>query len=398
MNLSRVVVVGASAAGLTAAETLRREGYEGRLTLVDADPSPTYDRPPLSKQLLRGEWERERLALRAPEVLDSLGAYWHLGSRATRLDLDSRNVDLADGSRLPFDGLVVATGVHPRRIAAAHGLRGVHVLRTVEDALDLRRALVPDARAVVVGAGFLGSEAAAVARELGCAVTLVEPGPAPLARLGARISARVARLHVERGVDLRCGTGVSGFRDEGGHVTAVLLDTGEEIPASVVLVAIGSDPVVDWLGGSGLTIDDGLVCDEHCLAAPGVAAAGDVASWQHPALGRLRLEHRMNATEQGMAAARALLGSRVPFAPVPYFWSDQFDVRIQVYGVPGRGDFRVVDGDPVAGPFTAVEHDESGRVRAVAGWNMPRQLRALRQKLVDQYAVPAESGGAHAFL
>lgn len=389
MTLEQVVVVGVSAAGLTAAETLRREGYDGRLVLVDADPRPPYDRPPLSKQLLRGDWPEEKLALRPPAALEGLGADWRLGVRAEGLDLVGHRVTLSDGTSAGFDGLVIASGVRPRMLPCAAGHAGAHVLRTVEDAVVLRRELVPGAAVVVVGAGFLGTEAAAVAADLGCHVTVVDPLALPLQRqLGPRIGKRVARLHREHGVTLRGGSGVSDVRTEHGRVVGVVLDDGDELPADVLLVAIGAEPVTDWLRGSGLVIDDGVRCDEYCQAAPGVVAAGDVASWLHPTLGRLRLEHRMNATEQGMAAARTLLGQRVPFAPVPYFWSDQYDVRVQVYGRPTAADFSAVEGSLDEGPFAAVQRDDSGRVTAVAGWNMPRQLRALRQELVVPAVVP----------
>lgn len=388
MTLEQVVVVGVSAAGLTAAETLRREGYAGRLVLVDGDPRPPYDRPPLSKQLLKGDWTEERLALRPPTALEGLGAEWRLGVRAERLDLVAGRVALADGASVAFDGLVVATGVRARTLPFAAGVAGAHVLRTVEDALALRRELVPGAAVVVVGAGFLGTEAAAVATELGCRVSVVDPLELPLQRqLGPRIGERIAGLHREHGVALHCGRGVADVRQAAGRVAGVVLDDGSEIPADVLLVAIGAEPVTDWLRGSGLVLDNGVQCDELCRAAPGVVAAGDVASWLHPTLGRLRLEHRMNATEQGMAAARTLLGLGTPFAPVPYFWSDQYDVRVQVYGRPTDADFTAVEGSLDEGPFAAVQRDAAGRITAVAGWNMPRQLRGLRQELVDQQAV-----------
>lgn len=389
MALEQVVVVGVSAAGLTAAETLRREGYAGRLVLVDSDPRPPYDRPPLSKQLLKGEWPEEKLALRPAAALDGLDADWRLGVRASRLDLPARRVVLADGASVPYDGLVIATGVRPRTLPAAAGAAGAHVLRTVEDALALRRELVPGAAVVVVGAGFLGTESAAVAAEIGCRVTVVDPLDLPLQRqLGARIGARIAGLHRAHGVSLLCGRGVADVRLADGRVSGVALTDGTELAADVLLVAIGAEPVLDWLEDSGLVLGNGVQCDELCRAAPGVVAAGDVASWVHPTLGRLRLEHRMNATEQGMAAARTLLGRGTPFAPVPYFWSDQYDVRIQVYGRPTDADFTAVEGSLDAGPFAAIQRDGTGRITAVAGWNMPRQLRGLRQELVDQQAVP----------
>lgn len=389
MALDQIMVVGVSAAGLTAAETLRREGYAGRLVLVDGDLRLPYDRPPLSKQLLKGDWTEERLALRPPATLAALDADWRLGVRAEKLDLYSRRVALSDGTDVAFDGLVIATGVQARTLPCAAGRPGAHVLRTVEDSLALRQELVPGAAVVVVGAGFLGTEAAAVATEIGCRVSVIDPLDLPLQRqLGSAIGARIARLHRDHGVALHCGRSVADVRELDGRVAGVVLDDGTEVAADVLLVAIGAEPGTDWLRGSGLVLDNGIRCDAFCQAAPGVVAAGDVASWLHPTLGRLRLEHRMNATEQGMAAAKTLLGQRVPFAPVPYFWSDQYNVRVQVYGLPTGADFSAVEGSLGEGPFAAVQYDTDGRVTAVAGWNMPRQLRGLRQKLVAQQAVP----------
>jgi 3-phenylpropionate/trans-cinnamate dioxygenase ferredoxin reductase subunit len=379
-----VVVVGASAAGLTAAETLRRDGYTGRLTLVGAEDRLPYDRPPLSKQVLAGGWPPEKVELRGAAALEGLDAQWTLGVPAAGLDVAGRRLTLADGRELSFDGLVLATGVRPRRLPAGHELAGVHVLRTLEDALALRTGLLAARRVAVVGAGFLGAEVAAVAREMGLEVTVVDPLPAPMIRqFGPVVGGLLADLHTAHGVRVRCGVGLREILGQDGRVTGVLTDDDERVPADLVLVAIGSAPAVDWLAGSGLGIGNGVECDEFCRAAPGVVAAGDVANWPHPGVGeRIRVEHRMNATEQGAAAARALLGSTEPFAPVPYFWTDQYDVKIQVYGhVPPTAEFAVVEGDPATGRFAAL-YGHGGHVVAALTWNMAKQARLLRAQVI----------------
>jgi NADPH-dependent 2,4-dienoyl-CoA reductase/sulfur reductase-like enzyme len=386
VTLKHVVVVGVSAAGLTAAETLRREGYTGRLTLVGEEDRPPYDRPPLSKQVLSGSWQPERTALRTETDLTALDADFRLGTKATGLAARTRELRLSDGSVLGYDGLVIATGVTPRRLPFGHGLAGVHVLRTMSDTLALRRELLSATAIVVVGAGFLGAEVASVASGLGLHVTLVDPLPAPMIRqFGPRIGAMIATLHADHGVVVRSGVGVSGLAEADGHVSGVELSDGTVLPAGVVLIAIGSVPATGWLAGSGLSLSNGVECDALCRAAPQVVAAGDVASWTHPGLGRrLRVEHRMNATEQGMAAAKTLLGKGEPFSPVPYFWTDQYDVRIQVYGSwPAEAEIAVTEGDPGEGRFVAL-YGWQGAVVGALGWNMPRELRLHRRQVVDR--------------
>ncbi|MET7703878.1 FAD-dependent oxidoreductase [Streptomyces sp. NPDC005485] len=376
---NRIVVVGASAAGLAAVVALRKGGYDGTLTLVGDEPHAPYDRPPLSKQILSGAWSPEQLPLRSPADLDALGLDLRLGAAATGLDTAERTVRLADGATLTYDGLIVATGVRPRRLPG----EGAHVLRTRDDALALRERLGPGRRLVVVGAGFLGAEAAAVARGLGARVTLLEPAPVPLAHaVGEAVGRVLSRAHLEHGVDLRCGVTVTEVTEDG-----VRLADGELVEADEVLVAIGSLPNTEWLAGSGVTVDDGVVCDEYCAAAPGVYAAGDVARWYNPLFGTsMRIEHRTNAAEQGMAAARNLLApaARKPFAPVPYFWSDQYDMRIQAFGhLRGHDEVAVVDGDLAEGRFVAA-YRTGERVSGTLAVGMPpKAIHGWRRAIVD---------------
>lgn len=381
----RVVIVGASAAGLTAAEALRRKGYDGRLTLIGAETHQPYDRPPLSKQVLAGTWEPERVRLRDDRKLGDLGATLLLGRTATALDVAGRRVVL-DGGTVDYDALVIATGAAPRRLPGSD-LAGVHVLRTLDDALALRAALLAGPKVVVVGAGFLGCEVAAVAGSMGLDVTLVDPLPVPMHRqFGTAIGELVAATHTEHGVGVRCGVGVSRFVAAHGRVVGVELTDHSTLAADVVLVAVGAVPATGWLAGSGLPLGDGVECDARCQAGPGVWAAGDVASWHNEHTGtRMRVEHRMNATEQAIAVAGNVLGDDKPFAPVPFFWTDQYDVKIQAYGTfPPDATSGVVSGDPADGRFIAAfgEHEV---VTGVVAWNgVPREVRAVRQWVVDR--------------
>jgi NADPH-dependent 2,4-dienoyl-CoA reductase/sulfur reductase-like enzyme len=376
-----VVIVGASAAGLTAAEALRRRGYEGRLTLVGDEPGLPYDRPPLSKQVLAGTWEPARAALRDEQALAGLGADLLLGRAATGLDTFRRQVLLDGGGTVGYDALIIATGVTPRSLPGA-SLDGICLLRTMNDALALRARLLARPKVVVVGAGFLGAEVAAAARQLGLDVTLADPLPVPMLRqFGPRIGELIAAMHRDHGVTVRCGTGVSRFLEAGGRVTGVELADGAVVDADLVVVAVGAAPATGWLAGAGLPLANGVECDDRCQAAPGIWAAGDVASWPHPRFGgRLRLEHRMNAAEQAIAAAGNLLGDDKPFAPVPYFWTDQYDAKIQAYGIfPAGADIKFLSGDPAERRFTAA-YGRHGTVTGVLGWNAPpRELRTLRR-------------------
>ncbi|QRP50935.1 FAD-dependent oxidoreductase [Amycolatopsis sp. FDAARGOS 1241] len=369
-----VVVVGAGAAGLTAAESLREHGFGGRITLIGAESHAPYDRPPLSKQVLLGTWEPDRLALREPESVAELGLDTRLGRRATGLDLPGRRVRLDDGTAVGYDGLVVATGVRPRRLP---GATGVCYLRTVEDALLLRERLRSARRTVVVGAGFLGVEIAAAARSLGSAVTVVDPLPTPVIRQFGPVLGELVRAAGERhGVVFRMGVGVAAA-----DARSVLLADGTTLAADLVVAAVGAEPATEWLAGSGLDLRGGVRCDVFCRAADRVYVAGDVACNHDPGTGtHRRFEHRMNATEQGRRAALNLLGHDEPFAPSHFFWTHAGDIRIQAAGTFTDGELTVVDGAMADGKFVAA-HAAGGRITGVLGWNNPRGFTRARARL-----------------
>ncbi|AEK45879.1 ferredoxin--NAD+ reductase [Amycolatopsis mediterranei S699] len=369
-------------------ESLRRRGYAGEVVVLGDEPHAPYDRPPLSKQVLLGAWEPARAALRPPEAVSALAAGFVLGDPAVALDPVTQTVWTASGRELQADAIVIATGLRPRTLPDQEGLTGVHVLRTLDDALALRRDLSDGARVVVVGEGVLGAEITATARTLGLDVTMTGPQRAPMAlQVGTRVSAALADLHQERGVRLRLGDGVVGLTAEGTRVTGVRLSTGEVLPADAVVVAIGASPATEWLAGSGLRLDNGVVCDSRCRAAEGIYAVGDVARWHHERLGRLvRLENRTNATMQAAAVAGVILGEDEPYVPVPYFWTDQFDAKLHVHGfLSADADAEVVEGDVADRRFVA-RYRSGGAVTGVLGWNMPKQARLRRAEIDD---VPA---------
>jgi len=383
--MNKIVVVGASVAGLTAVETLRREGHRGPITVIGEEPHLPYDRPPLSKQFLAGTWDSQRVQLRERPRLDLLDAEWRLGVRAESLDMAAKGVQLTDGEMCSYDGLIIATGVYPRSLPGHHGLGGVHTLRTIDDAARLRSELRAHRRLVVVGAGFLGVEVAAVAREAGLRVALVDPLPTPMFRqVGHEVGERIAQIHAGHGVDVRCGTSVERLVGAADRVTHVALSEGTCLPADLVVIAIGSVPAVGWLAESGLHLTDGVDCNRYCLATPEIAAAGDVASWAHDDLGQIRMEHRTNATEQAMTAARNLLGQRIPFRPIPYFWSDQYGTKLQVFGRtgPDLAFRRLIDHaktDVWCGVYLTGD-----RIVGALAWSMPFAARTLRSAVANQ--------------
>jgi 3-phenylpropionate/trans-cinnamate dioxygenase ferredoxin reductase subunit len=391
---STTVIVGASLAGINAARTLRLQGHAGSIIVVDADSERPYDRPPLSKQMLTGEWEPEKILL--PAGKEDLDLEFRLGVRAKAVDLSARQITLegVDGTvaNTAFDSLVIASGASARRLPDSAGIAGVHVVRTLADSLSLRAELdAGPSRVVVIGAGFIGAEVASSCRKRGIEVTLVEAMPLPLERiLGAEMGRVCAQVHIENGVDLRLGTGVLQLETETvdgvEKVVGVALTDGTSVATEVVVVGIGVTLNVDWLEGSGLTLDDGVVCDNTLLAAPGVVAAGDIARYPSARFGRmLRVEHWETAIAGGEAAARRLLAEAngetpAVFDPIPWFWSDQYDRKIQLAGRPIPTDTCVVvHGSTDEFRFVAL-YGDGDRLTGVLGMNRPRhvvQLRAL---------------------
>ena len=394
---STTVVVGASLAGLHAARALRLGGQTGSIIVVDADPERPYDRPPLSKQVLTGEWDPEKILL--PAGKEDLGLDFRLGTRASSLDLGSRllTVDGPAGRSegISFDSLVIASGAAARRLPNSEGIAGVHVVRTLADSLALRAELDANpSRVVVIGAGFIGGEVTSSCRKRGLEVTLVEALPLPLERiLGAEMGAVCAEVHIQNGVDLRLATSVSKLEtvvvDGVERVVGVSLTDGTTVEAEVVVVGIGVTLNTGWLEGSGITLDDGVVCDNTLLAAPGVVAAGDIARYPSARFGRmLRIEHWETAIAGGEAAAKRLLAEAsgeapAVFDPVPWFWSDQYDRKIQLAGRPMPTDeCVVVHGSTEDFRFVAL-YGDGDRFTGVLGMNRPRhviQLRALLEE------------------
>jgi NADPH-dependent 2,4-dienoyl-CoA reductase/sulfur reductase-like enzyme len=381
----RITIVGASLAGLRAAETLRDRGFDGTVTLVGDEPHRPYDRPPLSKQLLQGTWDPEQTFFRRKDGYDALGLDMRLGVRATSVDLRTRRVTLADGTSSDYDGLVIATGARVRTLPGVAPRPGLLTLRNLDDALVLREALARATRVAVVGAGFIGLEVAASCRARGVDVTAIEALPVPLAPiLGPTLGDMIAALHRDHGVDLRTGVTVADVLGES-RVEGLALSDGSRVEADVVVVGIGVVPNTGWLEGSGLVLDNGIVCNGSCEAAPGVYAAGDVARVANQWYGESpRIEHWSNAVEQGVHAAENLLagpGARTPFSSVPYFWSDQYDRKIQFVGRANPHDeVVIVDGSLAERRLTALFR-RGDRVVACLAVNQPKALIKYRKLL-----------------
>lgn len=388
--VDRLVIVGASLAGLRAAEAARRTGWAGEITLVGAEDHLPYDRPPLSKGHLETETDDAFVPLRTEDELADFGVTTRLGNRATGLDAAGRRLLLADGE-LGYDALILATGADPIQLPGSDGLTGVTALRTHAEATVVRRALDAGARTVVIGAGFIGSEIASAARKRGLPATIVERLEVALSRsLGVEPGELCADLHRAAGTDLRLGVGVSGLRSEGGRVTGVELDDGTTIPADLVVVGIGVRPATAWLEDSGVALhagDRGVLCTASlATSVPGIWAAGDVAHFPNSRFNGdlMRLEHWTNAAEQGALAARnAIAGpdAGVEFLDaIPYFWSDWYGHRLQFVGSP-RADEVVVLGP--RGPGAIVLYRRGTQLAGALTLDRPRDIMKFRRLVME---------------
>jgi 3-phenylpropionate/trans-cinnamate dioxygenase ferredoxin reductase subunit len=381
MTARTLAIVGASLAGAKAAEAAREAGFDGRIVLIGDEPGLPYERPPLSKAVLRGEEDAE-VARVHPEGFYEERSIELVHDRAVALDPGDHTIALAGGETVTFDTAVLATGAAPRRLdVPGAGLAGVHYLRTIDDSVRLRDAIRDAGRVAVVGAGWIGSEVAASARQMGADVVLVDPAPVPLLRvLGHDMGAVFGRLHADHGVDLRLGSGVAELRGTK-TVEELVLDDGRVEPADVVVVGVGVTPRTELADAAGLRVDNGIVVDEHlATGVPGVLAAGDVANAWHPHYRRhLRVEHWANALHQGTTAGRNAAGATDAYSRLPYFFSDQYDLGMEYVGYGSADDAVAVRGDRDARRFIAFWH-RNGAVTAAMNvnvWDVVDDLRAI---------------------
>ena len=378
-----MVIVGAGLAGLRTAEELRKANFEGTIVLVGSEPHLPYDRPPLSKDVIRGE--RDDTTLKPRDFFDDKQIELRLGTAAASVDTAAKTITLADGTQLDYDQLIIATGLRPRRIPGLQET-GVHVLRSVDDSLSLRAELESGKRALVVGAGFIGCELAASFRARGVDVLLVEPQPTPLAGvLGEQVGRLIARMHRDEGVDLRCGIGLKSLvADESGRITSAILSDDTEVKVDVVVIGVGSVPVTEWLADSGIELAEpgdggGVIADEvGRTSTPDVWAVGDVASWSVGGANK-RVEHWSNAGDQAKLLAKALTGVDAGVAAVPYFWSDQYDIKIQALGKPAASDtVHLIEDD---GRKFLAYYSRDGVLTGVVGGGLPAKVMKTRAQV-----------------
>lgn len=391
--LKHVVVVGSSLAGVRACGGLRAQGFDGDITLIGAEPHTPYDRPPLSKKVLSGEWEPDRIALVRPEELEKLQLQLRLGVAASALSVTDKTVTLRDNSVVSYDAVVLATGAATRRLPNQLEHESIFELRTLDDALSLRARIdAGNLRVTIIGAGFIGLEVAATARMLGNEVVVLEGAPAPLMRgLGAEMGLAVTQLHTDNGVPVRCGVQVQGIEPNGTDLV-VRLSGGESVASDVIVVGIGVTPVTDWLSDSSLVLRDGIVCDATLNAgAPGVYAAGDIARWPNPQFDgeEMRVEHWTNASEQGLIVAKNIIATSRgeqpdEYSAVPFFWSEQYGTRLQFLGrAAGDDEVRIVKGSVADRSFLAL-YGSQGKLRGALGLAMPKPVMQCRRFLLDK--------------
>jgi 3-phenylpropionate/trans-cinnamate dioxygenase ferredoxin reductase component len=383
------VIIGASLAGGVAAATLREEGFDGDVILIGAEPQPPYERPPLSKQYLRGEAAFEKSLVRPAGFYERNRIETLFGVRATGVDARTRRVGLDTGRSLHYDKLLIATGVQNRRPPIPGlELNGVFDLRSVADADRLRSAIVPGRKAVVIGMGFIGCEVAASLREKGVAVAGIDPSPTPLFRvLGQRVGEAMAAIHREHGVETIFEDVVTRFEGNG-RVERVITRGGRRCDCDFAVVGVGVEPAIDFLAGSGVDTNNGILVDDHCrTTVDGIYAAGDVANHYHPVFQRrMRVEHWQNAMQQGAAAARHMLGTGTPYDAVHWFWSDQYDVNLQYAGFHRDYDRLVMRGSMNDRAFLAFYLNQ-GRIDAVVALNRGKDLRRVMPLIKRRQAV-----------
>ena len=380
MTVQTFVIVGAGVAGASAAEALRGAGFDGRIVLISQEHEQPYQRPPLSKQLLRGEVTSDSVLLRSPDFYKTNSIELHLGERVVHIDPRARRVDYASGAHVEYDKLLIATGGTPRQLRVpGSDLPGVQFLRTLPQALGLRKAFEQRPRVLVVGSGFIGCEVAASAKQLGCDVTIAGPTLPMAHALGPEVGAIYATYHRAHGVQLKIGATVAEFRGAGSLEEAILSD-GSKLACTVAVVGIGIELSLGML--SDLDTQDGLATDEFCRTSiDNVFAAGDIARSWRPRLGRrVRLEHFDNAQLQGAAAAQSMCGKMEPYDPIPFFWSDQYEFGLQYYGSVAAWDDVVVRGRPNDGSFSAF-YLQNGRVGAACTVNRSRDMSAVKRLL-----------------
>ncbi|MDA5194500.1 NAD(P)/FAD-dependent oxidoreductase [Govanella unica] len=366
-----IIIIGAGQAAAQAIQTLRAKGSDERIILIGDEPYLPYDRPPLSKGLLAGDIELERLYFKKPAFYEDKAVDLHLRTRVEAIDRAAKTVTLSDGAPLAYDDLIIATGARVRKLSLpGSDLKGIHYLRSIDDVLGIRDEMTPGSRLAIVGAGYIGLEVAAVARKLGVEVTVLEALDRVMTRVvAAPVSHFYEGVHREAGVDLRLGIGISGFEGgagDGGRVTSVRLADGSHLPCDLAIVGIGVVPNVELAEDAGLEVGNGIVVDDCARTSdPHIYAAGDCTNHPNALLGaRIRLESVQNAVSQGKAAALAILGMAESYAEVPWFWSDQYDLKLQIAGLWEPTDELVLRGDPQSRKFSAV-YVRDGAIAAI---------------------------------